>query len=185
MTELIRFVPLSYQERLQTRQLDAIELAVVHATELPDLATARRYGERVRYPRSGTGNSGHYYIDRDGTVEQWVALDRIAHHVAGHNDQSIGIELVNRGRWPNWHDSRHQHWPEPSSEAQIEALIALLNELDQQLPELRHMAGHDHLDRREVAASDDPALRVRRKLDPGPDFPWARVIEQTRLKPLP
>src|SRR5690625_6904230 len=81
--------PLSYADRLDQRSLDDVEMVVVHATELPDLATAREYGERVRYEKSGTGDSGHFYIDRDGTVQMWVAPDRVAHHVRGHNARSI------------------------------------------------------------------------------------------------
>ena len=70
---------------------------VIHATELPDMETAREYGERIHHDESRTGNSGHFYIDRDGRIEQWVPLDRVAHHVRGHNRDSVGIELVNGG----------------------------------------------------------------------------------------
>ena len=90
--------PLDYLSRLNTRPLSAVELLVVHCTELPDLLTARECAERMLYP-SGTGNSGHYYIDRDGSLHRFVANDRIAHHITDLNDRSIGIELVNRGRW--------------------------------------------------------------------------------------
>ena len=99
--------PLPYEARLDARPLQQVTLVVIHCTETPDLPTARTLGERVLYP-SGTGNSGHYYIDRDGTVHVYVRPDRIAHHVRGHNAQSVGIELVNTGRWPNWLDARHQ-----------------------------------------------------------------------------
>ena len=47
---------------------------------MPELATARRFGERIHYDESRTGNSGHYYIDRDGAVHQYVGVERIAHH---------------------------------------------------------------------------------------------------------
>jgi len=175
---------LSYNEQLDRRDLDDIELVVIHATELPDLAMAREYGERVHYPDSGTGNSGHFYIDRDGTIEQWVALDRIAHHVADRNANSIGIELVNTGRYPDWFDSRHQDWPEAASEDQILALIQLLNRLTDTLPSLKFIAGHDQLDQRQIPASDDPNILVQRKLDPGPDFPWYRILSTTPLQRL-
>ena len=59
--------PLPYVQKLEARPATAVDLVVIHCTELPDLATAREYGERVLYA-SGTGNSGHYYIDRDGSV---------------------------------------------------------------------------------------------------------------------
>lgn len=183
--KLSSFHPLPYVEHLELRTLTGIELVVLHATELPDLATAREYGERILYPQSGTGNSGHYYIDRDGRTEQWVPLERIAHHVRGHNAGSIGIELVNRGRWPHWFDSRHQDWPENCTQAQLAALIQLLNALHDRLPGLHHIAGHDELDTTWVAASNDPGLRVRRKLDPGPTFPWAALLAATRLTRWP
>ena len=172
---------LPYAERLSQRDLAEIDLVVIHATELPDLATARRYGEQIHYPGSRSGNSGHFYIDRDGRIEQWVPLDRVAHHVVGFNQRSIGIELVNLGRYPDWLDSRHQTWQEPITEAQFQALSAVLRQLKVQLPSLAEMIGHDDLDRRLVPASNDPATSVRRKLDPGPDFPWERLAEASGL----
>ena len=168
--------PLDYVKKLDTRVLDQIRRVVIHATELPDLAEARVYGQRVLYANSGTGNSGHFYIDRDGSIEQWVPVDRIAHHVRGHNADTIGIELVNRGRWPNWLASDAQHWPEAYPEAQIQALIELLQVLDSGLPNLDHVIGHEHLDTETVPASNNAAIQVRRKTDPGPHFPWPEVV---------
>lgn len=173
--------PLGYQDRLDQRSLDDVDLIVIHATELPDLATAREYGEKIHYPVSQTGNSGHLYIDRDGTVHQWVALDHVAHHVAGYNSSSIGIEIVNLGRFPHWLDSRQQHWQEPVSSIQLETLIGLINELKTLIPSITSIAGHDQLDLRFVPASNDAGHQVRRKLDPGPDFPWSKVTEATGL----
>ena len=71
---------------------------VIHCTELPDLGMARGFGEKVMHKNSHTGNSGHFYIDRDGSIEEWVPVNRVAHHVRGFNSKSIGIELVNNGR---------------------------------------------------------------------------------------
>jgi N-acetylmuramoyl-L-alanine amidase len=175
--------PLPYEARLEARARAAIDLVVVHCTELPDLATAREYGERVLYD-SGSGNSGHFYIDRDGTIQAWVHPERIAHHTRGYNERAIGIELVNTGRFPEWLDSRRQAMDEPYPEVQIDALIALLQLLARDYPGLRHVAGHEDLDTGEVAASDDPALRVRRKRDPGPRFPWPRVLDAIPLRRL-
>lgn len=177
----ITAVPLPYASQLQSRALADIDLVVIHCTELPDLATAREYGERLSYD-SGTGNSGHYYIDRDGTLLQYVPLDRVAHHVRGINPRSIGIELVNRGRWPDWYDSRHQQMDEPYTEEQLGALVRLLQWLPEQVPSLRWIAGHEQLDTEMVTASDDPALQVHRKLDPGPLFPWPQVLKSIPLQ---
>jgi N-acetylmuramoyl-L-alanine amidase len=176
--------PLPYVERLPLRAREAIELVVVHCTELPDLATARSYGERVLYPDSGTGNSGHFYLDRDGSVHAWVPVERVAHHVRGYNPGSVGIELVNRGRFPDWLDSRHQAMTEAYPDVQLQGLVALLQALRAQLPGLHRIAGHEDLDTGCVPASDDPSQRVPRKRDPGPLFPWPRVLDAVPLQRL-
>ena len=176
--------PLPYVELLAERAPETIDTVVLHCTDLPDLATAREYGERVLY-ESGTGNSGHYYIDRDGRIEEYVPVGRSAHHTRGWNARSIGIELVNTGRWPHWLDSRRQAMDEAYTDAQIEALIMLLRDVHARLPALAQVAGHEDLDLDEVEASDDPALRVRRKRDPGPRFPWDTVLTAVGLRRIP
>ncbi len=173
--------PLPYVDKLVERDPAHIDLVILHCTELPDLATAREYGERVLYA-DGTGNSGHYYIDRDGHTYAFVPVQRIAHHVRGCNEHSIGIELVNRGRWPHWLDSRHQVMTEAYPDAQVDALRALLHALCTSLPGLRRIAGHEDLDRERIPASDDAQVLVARKRDPGPLFPWARVLDALPLQ---
>jgi N-acetylmuramoyl-L-alanine amidase len=176
--------PLPYVPLLPERPAGAVELVVIHCTELPDLATAREYGERVLYD-SGAGASGHFYIDRDGGVYQYVPGTRVANHVRGHNPNSIGIELVNLGRYPHWWDSRHQTMTEPYTPEQIAALLALLAWLQQNYPNLSQIAGHEDLDTARLPASNDPSLDVSRKLDPGPLFPWAQVLEGCGLERIP
>ncbi len=176
--------PLPYELKLDARPLSQIDLIVIHCTETPTLASARDFGERVLYEGSGTGNSGHYYIDRDGRIQLYVRPDRVAHHVRGYNPRSIGIELVNTGRYPHWRDSKHQAMDEPYPEAQIVALIALLAQLQQQFPSVKYITGHEDLDREMEAAIDDPAVQVPRKRDPGPLFPWDRVMNQVRWERL-
>ncbi|GAA4781307.1 N-acetylmuramoyl-L-alanine amidase [Lysobacter hankyongensis] len=178
--------PLPYELKLDARPLSQIDLIVIHCTETPTLASARDFGERVLYEGSGTGNSGHYYIDRDGRIQLYVRPDRIAHHVRGYNPRSIGIELVNTGRYPHWRDSKHQAMDEPYPEAQIVALIALLGQLQQQFPSVKYITGHEDLDREMEASADDPTVQVPRKRDPGPLFPWDRVMQSVtweRLQP--
>lgn len=175
--------PLPYVDLLPERPAETVELVVIHCTELPDLAMAREYGEKVLHP-SGAGNSGHYYVDRNGAVYRYVPGTRVANHVRGHNPNSIGIELVNRGRYPHWWDSRQQQMTEPYGETQIAALNALLAQLRVEFPNLRQIAGHEDLDTALMPASDDPALQIRRKLDPGPMFPWAAVVPACGLQRL-
>ena len=179
----IRDWPLPYETLLDARPASAIDLVVMHCTELPDLALAREFGEKIRYEK-GTGNSGHYYVDRDGAVSRFVADARVAHHTFGYNARSIGIELVNRGRYPDWNDSRHQAFTEPYASEQIDALCALLARLRGELPNLRWIAGHEDLDRRLEPATDDPATLLPRRRDPGPLFPWNEVLARCGLERL-
>jgi len=172
--------PLPYLRKLRERARADIDLVVIHCTELPDLATAREYGERVLHG-DGTGNSGHYYVDRDGSLHRFVEPARIAHHTRGYNERSIGIELVNTGRWPDWFDSRKQDMSEPYPPSQIAALSSLLQALRTECSNLRWIAGHEDLDTGTVPASDDPTRQVFRKRDPGPMFPWDEVLEECRL----
>ena len=175
--------PLPYVDALDTRLIETITCVVIHCTELPDSTTARAYGERVIYTNR-TGNSGHYYIDRDGRIEQYVALTKVAHHVRHFNHTTVGIELINRGRYPHWFDTRYQVMTESYPSHQIAALRQLLQALIAALPNLADITGHENLDREEVPASNDPNLRVRRKRDPGPLFPWETVLEHLPLNPL-
>ena len=175
--------PLPYEPLLEARPHGQIDLVVIHCTELPDLASAREFGEKVLYP-SGTGNSGHYYIDRDGSLHQYVGLERVAHHVRGYNGRAIGIELVNAGRYPNWLAAAGQQMSEPYADAQIGTLVALLQWLQVELPSLRYIEGHEQLDTTQVPAEDDATTLVQRKLDPGPLFPWPRVLQDIALRRL-
>ena len=184
MAPPVRMDLLAYDARLTARATSRIDLVVIHCTELPDLAMARQFGEQVRYPASQTGNSGHFYIDRDGALHQYVSVDRIAHHTHGYNPSSVGVELVNRGRYPDWLAAAHQAMDEAYPDAQIAALVALLQQLQAALPTLRFIAGHEDLDLTWVPASDDPSTPVRRKRDPGPLFPWDRVMAAVALARL-
>lgn len=181
MTHTIRDQPLPYIDQLPERDAGAVDMVVIHCTELPDLATARAYGEKAQH-ENGTGNCGHYYVDRDGSIVRYVPVTRVANHVRGLNPGSVGIELVNLGRYPHWWDSRHQTMTEPYTEAQLTALAWLLQQLRDALPNLRTIAGHEQLDTASMPASDDPTLSVLRKLDPGPQFPWDRVLRDSQLQ---
>lgn len=174
--------PLPYVDSLEERSTRDMRLVVIHCTELPDLATAREWGEKIVYPGSQTGNSGHYYIDRDGSIQQWVPVERIAHHVRSYNHHSVGIELVNTGRYPDWFHSSSQQMTEVYPDIQIHALNGLLDHLVKILPRLEAIAAHADLDTAVVPASDRADITVRRKLDPGPLFPWGDVLKQKTLK---
>lgn len=165
---------LPYHARLKKRNPEKLRLIVLHCTELPTLEQAREFGERVVL-EDGTGHSGHYYLDRDGRVYRFVEDRRIAHHVARHNNESIGIELVNSGRYPNWFYSNSQLFEEQYTDEQIFSLKELLSDLRRKYPGISGIARHSDLDTRLVAAEDDPRKQVRRRLDPGPLFPWDEI----------
>lgn len=184
MTTAIKTRPLSYIKRLDSRPLDSINTVVIHCTELPDLQTARFWGEKLVHETSHTGNSGHFYIDRNGHTEQWVPLDRVAHHVRGFNATSVGIELVNLGRYPHWFQSDHQQMNEAYPDMQIRALGVLLDHLEKEIHGLVSIAGHEDLDTESVPSEDQPDVMIRRKVDPGPLFPWPVVLKNTQLKRL-
>jgi N-acetylmuramoyl-L-alanine amidase len=74
---------------------------------------------------------------------------------------------------------------EPYPAVQITALRSLLAHLCSQFPGLHEIAGHEDLDMRMVVASDDPALSVRRKLDPGCMFPWGDALRDCSLTRRP
>ena len=173
---------LSYVSSLEHRPFDSIDLVVIHCTELPDLATARDYGQRIHYPETGTGNSGHYYVDRNGRIEQWVPPERIAHHVRSFNERSIGIELDNNGRYPDWFDSRMQVMTDAYPLPQMHNLVKLLLKLCAELPKLKWITGHEFLDNSQIQTSDNPELLVNRKMDPGPLFPWNKLLPAISLE---
>jgi N-acetylmuramoyl-L-alanine amidase len=176
---------LPYSHRLDQRDLADIDTLVIHCTELPDLEIAREYGERLMHVESQTGNSGHFYIDRDGRTEQWVPLEFAAHHVKDHNFNTIGVELVNLGRYPDWFHSENQQMTESYPDVQIDALIKLVEYLQETLTGLRWVAGHEDIDTAMLPASDKPEILVRRKLDPGIQFPWDAFLADVSLERLP
>lgn len=105
--------------------------------------------------------SAHYLIDRDGRTAQLVADEHAAWHAGSGawgsfrdiNAVSIGIELVNTGA-------------EPFPPAQIDALLALLEDLVRRHRIRRaNVVGH---------ADVDPV----RKQDPSAHFPWKRLAEK-------
>lgn len=130
-------------------------LVVLHYTSNDDADTALR-----TLTDAAREVSAHYLVERGGRIVQLVDETRRAWHAgASHwggiddvNSVSIGIELDNNGF-------------EPYPPAQIDALLALLADLQQRLQiPAANVVGH----------SD---VAPRRKLDPGPLFPW-RILAQ-------
>lgn len=132
-------------------------LVVIHATEQASAAESLDTLRRAH----GTGRvSAHYLVGRDGALYQLVADERRAWHAGGGrwgtitdvNSSSIGIELDNDGG-------------APFPEAQIAALVALLDDLCTRLD----------IPRTQVIAHAD--LAPTRKRDPSARFPWSALAD--------
>jgi N-acetylmuramoyl-L-alanine amidase len=162
---------LPWVDELSPRDTATIDTVVIHCTEEPTLEAARSLAEA-----SQERIAGHYYIDRDGYVERWVPDNRVAYHAVRENTRSIGIEIVNEGRYPQHFRSTTQHPLEPYPKQQLDTLRGLLRMLRATMPGLWRLVRHSDVDTRLVPASDDPALLVRRRIDPGPLFPWQSLV---------
>ena len=146
----------------------AIDLIVVHSISLPPghygsgavqqlFANtldwdAHPYFQSIR----GLQVSSHFFIERNGTLWQFVDCDQRAWHAGQScyrgrsqcNDDSIGIEL----------EGLEGQTFEP---AQYEVLARLCADLAARYP-VAHVAGHEH-------------IAPGRKQDPGPGFDWPRL----------
>ncbi len=116
--------------------------------------------------------SAHYLIDEGGQVMRLVAEENRAWHAGKSrwrgiddiNSASIGIELVNPG---------HEFGYRPFTEAQIEALIPLMADI-----QARHGITRGNI----VGHSD---IAPARKQDPGELFPWGRLAKVRLALPRP
>ena len=113
------------------------------------------------HPRLGI----HWMIDRDGTVRASVPESQVAHHVLTHSRRSIAIELINDG------DGQ-----DPFPPAQIDALIALLQDIVRRHPQVARagVVRHSDLDRGRLPCAPER----RRKVDPGSAFPHQEVLRR-------
>ena len=132
-------------------------IIVVHATEQE---SAQRSLDTLRSANRHGPVSSHYLVGDDGRIYQLVADRDRAWHAGGGswgaitdlNNASIGIEIDN-------------DVGEPYTEAQIAALLRLLDDLCTRLG----------IARTQVIGHSD--LAPTRKRDPGALFPWQRLAE--------
>jgi N-acetylmuramoyl-L-alanine amidase len=105
----------------------------------------------------------HYVIDKSGQIEPGVPENQIANHAKGNNTDSIGIELVNRGDGVDVY-----------TEEQLGMLVAALRSITKRwgIPK-SGIVGHSSVDRRYFECA---GRRIKTKPDPGPAFPWQRVL---------
>jgi len=137
-----------------------IKFIVIHYT---GMQSERASIERLTSKKSKV--SSHYLINRSGKVVKMVDEKNIAWHAGKSkwknfvniNNQSIGIELVNKG---------HQFGYESFSKKQISKLILLCKNLIKKYKiKRKNILGH----------SDVAPLR---KKDPGEKFPWKYLAKK-------
>ncbi len=107
----------------------------------------------------------HYVVDREGLTLAGISEDQVANHVVGHNQSSIGIELVNNG-----------DGVDPFPQVQIDSLVTLLCDvLERRGLAASAIKGHQDLDTNTMSCG---GTETRRKVDPGALFPWQDVLER-------
>ena len=142
---------------LQKRLKKSIKFVIIHYTgmqsEIDSIERLKNIKSRV---------SCHYLINRKGEIIQMVEDNKVAWHAGKSkwknfenlNENSIGIELVNKG---------HEHGYQNFSNIQIINLIKLCKNLKKKYKiKKENFLGH----------SDIAPLR---KLDPGEKFPWKKL----------
>lgn len=133
-------------------------LVVIHATTQDSVEQSLH---TLRTENSGGPVSAHYLIGRDGALYQLVSEDLRAWHagpgawgtISDVNSASIGIELDNNGT-------------DPYPTEQIDALLRLLADICER----------NGIPREQVIGHSDMA--PTRKVDPGAQFPWARLAQE-------
>jgi N-acetylmuramoyl-L-alanine amidase len=78
----------------------------------------------------------HYFIKRDGVVEQGRPITQVGAHTKGHNSRSVGICYA--GGLDSNHDPEDNRTPE-----QIESLQRLITELMEAIPSIEEVSGHN------------------------------------------
>ena len=175
MEQLIKNVFVPYIDTLPLREMRRVDTIVIHATEIPTIEGALQLARKITDKVKTDGICAHYYISRKGTLYRAVPDDRTANHCVGWNRRSLGVELVNRGRYPHWSDPKKQRFFEKFTESQYHALNRLLLFLKEKYPWVRQCLPHSKLDRRMVLSSDG-RTKIRRRIDPGPLFDWSRIV---------
>jgi N-acetylmuramoyl-L-alanine amidase len=170
------------------------EVVVLH-----DTAGNLNKGNSAQYLRTApNGVSVHFVVERDGTIEQQVPVNRRAGHAGRSsyhgthnvNGFSIGIEIVNPGKMTSsdgrvakpWFGTAYdvaefniqrvstkEHgdgWWMPYTEAQIEAVRALLRVLFDGVPSLKDIVAHWY-------------ISPGRKTDTNPLFPLDQIKSLT------
>jgi len=152
---LIRIKSPNYSRK--ARKKGKIRFLIIHYTGMQSMRASIK---RLTDPKYKV--SCHYLIDRIGKIFQMVEDHRVAWHagkskwqkINNLNENSIGIELVNKG---------HKFGYQKFSKKQINALIKLCIKLKRKYK----------IKNRFILAHSD--IAPLRKSDPGEKFPWSEL----------
>jgi hypothetical protein len=144
--------PTNYMEGRGGKQVDTI---VIHTTE----GTLKSAADWFSMDHSDTGvSAAHLIVGRDATVIASVALENTAYHAgdANMNQRSVGIELEGAAADPN-----------AFTPAMMAALVQVAKSLVAKygIPARKGVPGF-------IGHVDVPGAANRKKVDPGPYFPW-------------
>ncbi len=148
---------LSFNFSKKKRLKNEIKFVIIHYTGMQSEIESI---QRLKDKKSNV--SAHYIINRKGSIIQLVPDNKIAWHAGRSkwknyinlNENSIGIELVNKG-----HEFGYENFPKK----QIKSLILICRKLKKKYNIKReNFLGH----------SDIAPLR---KIDPGEKFPWKKL----------
>lgn len=78
----------------------------------------------------------HYFIKRDGVVEQGRPITQVGAHTKGHNSRSVGICYA--GGLDANHDPEDNRTPE-----QVDSMQRLITELMEAIPTIEEVSGHN------------------------------------------
>ena len=151
------FLNLSPNYSKRKRAKKEIKFVILHYTGMQSEIDSIN---RLKDPKQKV--SCHYLINRQGKITQMVKDENIAWHAGKSkwknfenlNDNSLGIELVNKG-----HEFGYQNF----STKQIKSLIELCKKLKR-----KYFINNENF----LGHSDIAPLR---KIDPGEKFPWKRL----------
>ena len=121
--------------------------------------------------------SAHYCVDADSII-QCVREEDIAWHARGGNANSVGIELA------GYAGQRALGWNDAYSRAVIERAARLTAEVCARhgIPLRRLRASELVAGKRGITGHADVSAAFRKSdhWDPGPDFPWTRLLRLAR-----
>ncbi len=153
-----------------------ISVVVIHTMEIPGPEGAAELCARW-FQNPDSEVSAHYCVDAETTI-QCVREQDVAWHARGGNANSVGIELA------GFAGKRSLGWSDAYSRAVVERAARLTADVCGRygIPIRRLRASDLVAGRRGVTGHADVSAAFRRSdhWDPGPDFPWVRLLGSAR-----